>query len=114
MKSKRFSLYYYEDGVKLTRYPLIALFVERSKENWQSKVFAITMLSCTFITASVFLLEFLGITSIYIDCIHIAAYSWYLVSYIIFVRKQNSDMALKLKELEELFNSESAKKKKVS
>lgn len=32
MKSKRFSLYCYEDGVKPTRYPLIFLFVERSDE----------------------------------------------------------------------------------
>jgi hypothetical protein len=75
-------------------------------------MFGITILSCIFITASFFVLKSFGIENVILDSIHILAYVWYLIAYLIFIKKNDALMEAKLKELEELFNSESGKKEK--
>ncbi len=93
-------LYKYDDGVKISKYPLLCLYIERMNESWQAKLFgivlplyAITCLTLIIINPQeVIYLTIQVITSVL-----------FLFSYLLLVIKNGKDLEKKISDLENKF-----------
>lgn len=90
--------YEYIDGVKVSKYPLLNLYIERMNESWQGKAFGITMplFAITIILLIIFFpvgkpnwiaFTIQGISSL-----------WFIISYILLVNQQIREKNQELKD----------------
>lgn len=96
-------LYKYEDGVKIAKYPLLCLYIERMQESWQGKLFGIVLplyaVICTTLILTSPTEEYKGAYLI----IQVISSVCFLTSYLLLVIRDCKDMNKKLTDLESKF-----------
>ena len=91
-------LYEYIDGVKVTKYPMLALYIERMQESWQAKVFGITMPLFAISMIALIIIFPIGEPNLLAFIIQGTISLWFIISYTLLVNRQIRDRNQELKD----------------
>jgi preprotein translocase subunit SecE len=91
-------LYKYIDGVKVTKYPMLALYIERMQESWEAKVFGITLPLFAISMIALIIIFPIGEPNLLAFIIQGAISLWFIISYTLLVNRQIKDKNQELKD----------------